>query len=465
MRMKLFIYSLSVTLSLSLPAFVATGQQTDRTKLVSEIDAIANDALKQGPIAGMSVAVMRDGSPIIVKGYGMANLESNSPATADTVYRIRSISKTFTAVAVLQLVEQGKVSLDEDLSKFVSDFPTHGQSIKVRHLLSHTSGVKTYGGPSWRKNKRLDLSPIEWLALVKDEPPDFPPGTNYNYSNAGYDLLALIIEKASGETYPDYIRKHIAEPLGLKVTGYCTNTAIIKNRAAPYEVAKGRMVNADAWGNYGYGSAMVCSTATELVKFQQALNEHRILSPASVSLMREGVRISDGPAIGRGFGTHLGDLDGHPMIGHSGDGGGWTSALAYYPADRLTIVVLTNTENDNDPNFLHADRLQTIIARSVLNLPPRPPTNKPLSISEAQNYVGDWGVPKAQIFLDGEILKVKPPGFPGNGLKMLYQGEHTFAIEGSSSDTRLKFVIEGAQANWVLIYNNGYFTALAKRQR
>jgi D-alanyl-D-alanine carboxypeptidase len=195
MRMKCFIYGLSVTLSLFLPAFVVTGQQTDRTKLVSEIDAIANDALKQGPIAGMSVAVVRDGSPIIVNGYGMANLESNSPATAHTVYRIRSISKTFTAVAVLQLVEQGKVSLDDDLSKFVSDFPTHGQSIKVRQLLSHTSGVKTYGGPSWRKNKRLDLSPTEWLALVKDDPPDFPPGTNYNYSNAGYDLLALVIEK------------------------------------------------------------------------------------------------------------------------------------------------------------------------------------------------------------------------------------------------------------------------------
>jgi D-alanyl-D-alanine carboxypeptidase len=465
MRMKRLFYSVSVILSLFLPAFVAGGEQRDQTKLVSEIDAIANDALKQGPIAGMSIAVARDGSPIIVKGYGIANLESNSPATADTVYRIRSISKTFTAVAVLQLVEQGKISLDDDLTKFVFDFPAHGQSVKVWQLLSHTSGIKAHGGPSWRKNMRLDLSPTEWLALVKDEPLNFPPGTNYSYSNAEYDLLALIIEKASGETYPDYIRKHIDEPLGLKDTGYCTNTAIVKNRAAPYEVAKGRMVNADAWGNYGYGSAMLCSSATELVKFQQALNEHRILSAASVSLMREGVKISDGPTIGYGFGTRLGELDGHPIIGHSGDGGGWTSTLAYYPTDGLTVVVLTNTENDNDPNYLHADRLQAMIARRVLNLVTRPPTNTPLSISEAQNYVGDWGVPKAQIFLDGEILKVKPPGFPGDGLKMLYQGEHTFAVEGSPSNTRLKFVFDGAHANWVLIYNNGYFTALAKRQR
>jgi hypothetical protein len=289
------------------------------------------------------------------------------------------------------------------------------------------------------------------------------PTAGYAVFNAGYDLLALIIEKASGETYPDYIRKHIAEPLGLKDTGYCTNTAIIKNRAAPYEVAKGTVVNADAWGNYGYGSAMLCSTVTELVKFQQALDEHRILSPASVSLMREGVRISDGPTIGYGFGTRLGDLDGHPMIGHSGDGGGWTSALAYYPTDRLTVVVLTNTENDNDPNYLHAESLQAMITRKALNLVPRPPTNMPLSISEAQKYVGDWGVPKAQIFLDGKILKVKPPGYPGEGLKLLYQGEHTFAIEGIQSDMRLKFVFDGAQANWFLFYDNGYFTWLAKR--
>ena len=464
MTVKRAICGLTVTSLLFLFAFVVSGQQQGRLAFVSNIASVANAALRDGPIAGMSVAVMQSGTVVLVKGYGYANLENNVPATPDTVYRIRSISKMFAAVAILQLVDQGKISLDDELTKFLPDYPTHGQSVKVRYLLSHTSGVKNYGGPSWRKNKRLDLSPAEWIALVRDEPFDFSPGTNFNYSNAGYDLLAMIVAKVSGETYPDYIRKHIAEPLGLNSTGYCTNQAFIKNRAAPYEVVNGAIVNADAWGNYGFGSAMICSTVTDLVKWQAALNEHRILSAASVSLMRTATKLSGGPVVDYGFGTRMGDVDGHLVVGHSGSGGGWTSALAYYPIASLTIVVLTNTENDDDFRYIDATRLQESIARKVLGSPESQIKNLPLPSGESPLYVGNWGDQKApfRIFEDGGGLKFKPPEYPGVGTRMLYQGAHTFVLE-DDPHTRIKFFFDGQQTNWVMAYRNSFFEGLTKR--
>jgi D-alanyl-D-alanine carboxypeptidase len=454
----------SIALVLCTTKFITVGKAQDQSDFASKIDSLAHTALKEGPIAGLSVAVARDGKTLLSKGYGFANLEHDVQSTPEVVYRIRSISKMFTAVAVLQLAEQGKLSLDEDLTKFLPELSTHGQSAKVRHLLSHTSGIKNYGGPSWRKNKRLDLSPTDWLALVKDEPLDFAPGTNYSYSNAGYDLLALIIEKVSGETFPDYLRKHITEPADLKDTGYCTNQALIKKRAAPYEVVKGAIVNADAWGNYGYGSAMLCSTVIDLVKFQEALDDHRLLTAASVRLMQERAQLADGSTIGRGLGTGLGEIDGHFLVGHTGSGGGWTSVLAHYPADRLTVAVLTNTENDDNPRYIEAKKLQELIARKALGLPDPEVKDLPLPSAEALAYVGNWGDEKAAspIFEDEGKLKTKPPGYEGPGIRLLYQGEHTFALE-PDPDTRLKFIFNGPKADRFEVYKNSFFTAVVKR--
>lgn len=258
-------------------------QQPSKNNIAFFADSLAKDALKKGPVASICVGVKQKNKILIEKAYGYANIELKVPATIHTVYLLQSISKMFTAISIMQLTEQGKLSIDDEIGKWMEGLDSIKKHITIRQLLSHTSGLKNYGGETWRKNyKSLSMLPQQWIDMQTKEPLDFPPGTNYSYSNTGFDILSLIVEKISGETFSGYIKNHIAKSAGLIETGHHLIQTIVPRHASPYEIIHDTLYRADEWGNNGYGAGHIHSTIDDLLKFSDALNKNILISPISL---------------------------------------------------------------------------------------------------------------------------------------------------------------------------------------
>ena len=253
--------------------------------LTAKVDRIAREALHDGPLAGLSIAVESKGRRVVSRGWGFANLELGVPATERTLYRIGSVTKQFTAAAILRLVETGRLRLDQDLGELLPGFPTQGHRVTVQHLLTHTSGIFSYtslGPDFWEKTTRLELTPGEVLDLFKDRPFDFAPGEKWSYSNSGYHLLGMILEKIGGHPYAEVVRTEVLERAGLRRTLYCANEPILEGRAAGYSQKDGKLVNAAAIGmSIPFSAGGLCSTVDELIAWQRALETGKVVSAAS----------------------------------------------------------------------------------------------------------------------------------------------------------------------------------------
>ncbi len=214
--------------------------QADPT-MVAAIDDIAKAALHQGPIAGMSIAVVRGNQTLVLKGYGYSNLELTTPATPETVYHIDSITKNLTAAALVQLAEQHKLNLDDLVEKYVPEIHAIAPAATVRSLMNHTSGIPDFTnlGPKSENIEAINFTHQQFLATIEGERPLFPPAKLWRYNNSGFYLLGMIIEKVSGETYASYMLNRIFKPLGMDSTRYCDARSILKNRAAGYVRSKG----------------------------------------------------------------------------------------------------------------------------------------------------------------------------------------------------------------------------------
>ncbi len=342
-------------------------QQSNRTDLLDQIDRIVQETMERDQVVGVSIGVMIGAEIIITKGYGYADLENDVKATEHTVHRIGSITKQFTAVAIMQLVEQGKLKLKDDLTKFLPDYPTKGHKITIERLLNHTSGIKGYtemGDKLW-KVAYWNLSHQELIDLFSKEPFEFAPGDKFQYNNSAYYLLGVIIEKAVGTSYTKYIEEHIWKPLGMNESFCLDNTPIIKKQAEGYEVREGRVVNDDVRINMAipYSDGALDSSVVDLCKWQLALNKNRLIRKESYRRMITPGKLNDGKPIAYGYGFVLGNLDGHRKIQHNGGINGFRTQLSYYPDDDLTIVVLCNTGSAK------AAVLESRIARTVMGIP------------------------------------------------------------------------------------------------
>jgi len=342
-------------------------QVSSRGRLVASVDSVVSAAMAANHNVGVSIGVMRGGDLLAAKGFGYAELEHQVPATAETVYRIGSITKQFTATAILQLVEQGKIALTDEITRFLPDYHTQGKHVTIHHLLTHTSGIKSYtslGPKFWNEASRLDLSDEQMIALFQDEPFDFEPGAKYLYNNSAYYLLGAIIAKVTGMPYPQYLEREVLAPLGLEGTSYCDNDRIVPHRAEGYEV-RGDTVFNDApisMNTPGAAGAM-CSTVLDLLAWQRASNEARLISPASRDKMRSA-QVETGSGGGAyGYGVGVGDRNGHRQISHGGGINGFSAFLAYYPDDDLTVVVLTNNGGGR------ASQIAAEIAKLILEDP------------------------------------------------------------------------------------------------
>jgi len=318
-------------------------------ELVARIDSLAEATLRDGPVAGLTIGVKRGADLLLVKGYGDADIENSVPMTAETVYRIGSLTKQFTAAAVMQLVEAGLIDLDDPLTQYLPNYPTQGHEVSIRHLLTHTSGIKSYtslGDVFWLKAGLLDLTHTEMLELFQDEPFDFAPGEAYRYNNSGYYLLGMIIEEVSGDTYDDYLDAHLFGPLGLSRSYYCHEAQIIRGRAEGYEQGAGWLLNDGSISMNTPGAAgALCSTVPDLLSWTAALRSGRVVSSASYQAMTTSGLLNDGSATGYGLALGLAPLGEHARVAHTGGINGFSTVMAHYPGSDLDIVVLSNTSS------------------------------------------------------------------------------------------------------------------------
>jgi CubicO group peptidase (beta-lactamase class C family) len=341
------IFSLIVLLVLLLtlsPVRPAAAQPPGEDALIARIDALAARSLAAPGAAGLSVAVARADTIILNKGYGKADLEHDVPTTSASPFRIASVTKQFTAAAILHLAEQGKLALDDNITRYV-DYPTHGKAVTIRHLLTHTSGIKSYTDvPGFFDTVARDLPPEKVLDAVRELPPDFEPGTKWEYSNTGYHLLGMIIEKVSGVPFATYMQDEFFTPLKLTNTRYDVTSDLIPGRARGYGVIDSKPVNASYISmTIPYSSGGLLSTAGDLIRWELALMGGKVISPESYRQMTTPTKLPDGSATRYGFGLFLSDVDGHPNFMHEGGIPGFNSILVYFPNEKLSIAVLSNS--------------------------------------------------------------------------------------------------------------------------
>jgi D-alanyl-D-alanine carboxypeptidase len=428
----------------------------DTRDLLRYVDSAATAAVAEKRTAGVSVAVVKNGRTILAKGYGFADLENDVPATAETVYRIGSITKQFTSAAIMKLMEQGKLSLDDTLQKFLPNFPTHGNRVTVRHLLNHTSGIKSYTslGPKWARVIRLDLAPDSLVALFANEPFDFKPGDAYRYNNSGYFLLGMIIEKLSGKWYGQYLQDEFFTPLGLKSTMYCDQAPLIKHRAQGYAPRPGGgFINAEPLSmTQPYAAGSLCSTVNDLVVWAQALSSGKVVSPASYKLMTTPVTLNDGKPIPYGFGLGTGMLGVHRQVSHNGGINGFVSELHHYPDDSVVTVVLTNT------GASAAVQLERLVARRALGIKDLPAV--PIDAAALQRLVGEYatGNTRVRVFVEAGRLRVQQQGNPAFGLKHVGGGRF---VRDDNDDVQFEFPA-GTPAPSIVRHQGGTVTTATR---
>ena len=332
-------------------AFIqASGQES----ISAKIDAIVEAPVKAGRVAGGSVAVLKGNETIVMKGYGFADLELDVPTPPRATYEIGSITKQFTAAGILLLAEQGKLSLADEMTKFLPDYPTRGNHVTIRHLLNHTSGIKGYTELREFRDFQMLKNPREELVkLFSGKPFDFNPGDEQIYNNSAFFLLGLIIERVAGQTYAEFIQEHLFNRVGMTDSYYCSERAIHKNHAHGYDTVRDVLaLKAYLDHSWLYAAGSLCSSATDLVAWNKALHGGKVLKPESYREMTSPALLNGGAAVRYGMGISLTETDARRTISHGGRINGFLSESEYYPDDDLVIVVLLNTTGPVTPRDL-----------------------------------------------------------------------------------------------------------------
>jgi len=339
---------------LSLVLLVFVSALASAQDVSHKVDDVIASEMKAQKVPGLALAVVKAGTLVKLKGYGFADLEHMVPVHADTLFQSGSIAKQFTAAGVLLLVEEGKVGLDDPVSKYFPSTPPAWKDIKVRNLLSHTSGIPDYEEGGIKRDFHLDYSEDQLLEMAEKMPLNFAPGEKWKYSNTGFTLLGILIHRVTGEFYGELLRKRIWEPLAMETTQVIDNDAIIPNRAQGYNLDKGELKHTyyvsptmDATAD---GSLLF--SAIDLVKWDAGLRTRKILKPASYDAWWTPMKLNDGSFAQYGFGWFIKSAGGKQLIEHTGEWQGFQTQISRY-GDDLTVIVLVNLEDYNPKQLAH----------------------------------------------------------------------------------------------------------------
>lgn len=318
---------------------VARAQSPSR---LAAVDRYVRAEVRRQHIPGLSLAVVRGGRVVLARGYGYANVELDARASDSTIYQSGSLGKQFTAALVLQLADSGRLGLDDPIRRYFPEGPARWDSVTVRHLLTHTSGIPDYTDSV--VDLRRDYTEAQLVQVAAALPPLFRPGDSWSYSNTGYALLGILIHRVTGVFYGDLLRRRIFQPLGMRSARIISESDIVPNRAAGYQLAGDTLRNQD-WVSPSLNTTADGSlylTVNDLARWALELDAHRVLSRSDLAAAWTPVRLNDGDTYPYGFGWSLSELRTQPRISHTGAWQGFRTSIDRFPAQGLTVIVLAN---------------------------------------------------------------------------------------------------------------------------
>jgi len=324
------------------------GQTKQDKQLIKNIDQLITE--KYNSVApGCAVLIAKEGQIIFKKAFGTADIELNVPMRTEMIFRIGSMTKQYTAIAILQLVEKGKISLQDNIQKFIKGSADNWQNITIENLLTHTSGIIGYDVLDFHIPNaiRIDFAPKQFIDSLDKLPLEFRPGTKFNYSNSNYLLLGYIIEQITEKSYKDYLQENIFKPAGLTNTYYDTPTEIISNRVNGYIKDNSTYRNADYISmTQAFSAGALLSNVDDLFKWQQALNSYKLVKKETLDKAFTQHKLTDGQVSDYGYGWFIKDLKGSKTVGHGGAIDGFRSMETFFPDQNIFIASLFNSDND-----------------------------------------------------------------------------------------------------------------------
>jgi len=394
-----------------------------------------------------TVLVAQDGKILLDKAYGFANLEWEVPNTPTTKFRLGSITKQFTAASILLLEERGKLKVEDPVKKYMPDAPAAWDKITIFHVLTHTSGIPSLTSfPDFESHEAQAMTPEKLVEWFRDKPLEFEPGTKWNYSNSGYILLGYLIEKISGQSYSDFVQQNIFTPLGMKDSGYDSNSTIIAHRAAGYTPGKSSPVNAGfVHMSIPFSAGALYSTTEDLLRWEQGLFGGKVLKAESLAKMTTPFKQD------YAFGLAVSTNNGHKMIAHDGGIEGFNTALAYYPDDKLVVAVLANL---NGPAGQIAGNLAKVAHGEKVVLPTE---RKEITVSPEilKQYVGTYELtPKFSLAITLEDGQLVSQGTNQGKVPMYAESETMFFLK--LVDAQIEFVKnEKGEVTNMVLHQNG----------
>jgi Beta-lactamase class C and other penicillin binding proteins len=447
---------LAIILSLSLAAASALGQtknvktaeksstaqasaatvEKNAGERAAQVDALMAQ-WKESP--GAAVLVVQDGRILLSKGYGLSNVETKEPIRPDTVFDLASVSKQFTAMAILMLAERGKLSLDDPLSKFFPEFPPYAQKITVRHILNHTSGLPDYMqiftaagkiDKDWKSGGFEPTSADTVKLLAEQKELRFAPGEKWEYSNSGYVVLGQIAGKAAGQPLPQFLKENVFQKLGMKNTLVSDESKPkIKNRAISYGMEAGKYANADYTPlNLIYGDGNVNTTIEDMFLWDQALYTEKLVKAATLKQAFTVGKLTSGKETEYGFGWFVGQYGGLEIVAHSGGWAGFRTDITRFPQEKFTVVVLSNLGNFR-PGAI-SRKIAAIYLGDKLKLPVAVKVDSAI----LQKYVGEYELRPGFILtvtLDNDVLSAQATG--QGKVKLVAKSEKDFHLEIAES--------------------------------
>jgi CubicO group peptidase (beta-lactamase class C family) len=404
-----------------------------------------------------TVLVAEDGKILLDKGYGFANLEWQVPNTPTTKFRLASITKQFTAASILLLEESGKLKVEDPVKKYMPDAPAAWDKITIFNLLTHTSGIPNFTDfPDYRNTEAAATTPEKLVARFRDKPLDFEPGTKWNYSNSGYVLLGYLIEKISGQTYSDLVQHNIFTPLGMKDSGYDSNSAVIGHRAAGYSPGKDGPINAGFINmTIPFSAGALYSTTEDLRRWEQGLFGGKLLKPESLAKMTTPFK--DDYAFGLGVIT---SKDGHKRIAHGGGIEGFNTSMSYFPDNKLVVVVLANV-NGPFADMIDNQLTQVAHGQKVVLISER----KEITISPdiLKQYLGTYELsPSFSLVMTLENGQLMSQATNQGKLPLFAESETKFFLKVLDSQVEF-FKNDKGEVTHLVVYQNGRERKLVKK--
>jgi CubicO group peptidase (beta-lactamase class C family) len=401
-------------LALSVPAASHSQQPAvaAATTAAARVDAVFARYTKATP--GCAVGVARDGQEIFARAYGMADLERDVAATPATIYEAGSVSKQFTAAAIVLLAQQGRLSLDDDVRKHIPEVPDYGTPITLRHLLTHTSGLRDWGSVAsiegWPRGERAHTHAHVLEIVGRQSALNYPPGAAYSYTNTGYNLLVMIVDRVSGMSFADFSEKNLFEPLGMRNTEWRDDhTRIVKNRAIAYSPRRGGGFSIDMPFENVHGNGGLLTTVGDLLTWTRNLETGKVGGPKFIQEMhRQGI-LTSGRQITYASGLMVNRYNDVPEVSHTGSTAGYRAFLARYPDQKLAVALLCNVGSAS-PGGLGHDVADAFLGDAVRRAAASAPRGITLPAAQLEAKAGLYRDPAT-----GESLRL---GFADGALRI-----------------------------------------------